>query len=87
MELIGLVNLVFRVVFLLILLRAILSWIPGLNPFHPVVRAVYRLTSPILDPIRRVLPPVAGLDLSPLVALLLLELVRNVLIGLILQIM
>ncbi|MDR5695610.1 MAG: YggT family protein [Armatimonadota bacterium] len=87
MELVDFVNFVFRVLFLLILLRVIMSWIPGLNPSHPVVSAVFRVTSPILDPIRRVLPPVAGLDLSPLVALLLLELVRNALIGLIHQIL
>jgi YggT family protein len=46
---------------------------------HPVVRIVHQLTSPILDPIRRVLPPVGGLDLSPIVAVLLLSLIRQLL--------
>lgn len=56
-----------------------------MNLYHPAVQFVYRVTSPILDPIRSVVPPVAGLDLSPLVALLLLSLIQRVVIGVLLQ--
>jgi YggT family protein len=78
-ELVALVNLVFQVLYILVLIRVILSWVPGLGFGHPVVRAVHTLTAPILDPIRRLMPPVGGLDLSPIIAFLLLRLVQTLL--------
>ncbi|MDQ7859849.1 MAG: YggT family protein [Armatimonadota bacterium] len=80
-ELIALVNVVFQVLYILVLARVLLSWVPGLGLGHPVVRAVHTLTAPILDPIRRVMPPVGGLDLSPILAFLVLALVRELLIS------
>jgi YggT family protein len=81
MELAGVVNLIFQILNLLILLRIILSWVPGLGLDHPAVRIVHQVTSPILDPIRRVMPPVGGMDLSPIVAILVLSLARSVLLS------
>ncbi len=75
----------FQLFYVLLLIRIVMSWVPGVNLYHPVVQFVYRVTSPILDPIRRVVPPVAGLDLSPLVALLLLSLIQRMVLGLVLQ--
>ena len=51
-------------------LQAVLSWI---NPFSPIGRPVAELTRPIVRPIQRFLPPIANVDLSPLVAILLLQ--------------
>ncbi|MBI4278357.1 MAG: YggT family protein [Armatimonadetes bacterium] len=85
MGLIDLVQILFRALYLLLIIRVVLSWVPGINHYHPAVHLVFRLTSPILDPIRRALPPMGGLDLSPLVAILLLELVQNVLIRVLVQ--
>lgn len=77
------INLLYWAFWLLILARVILSFIQT-NPYHPVRRIIYELTEPILAPIRRILPPTSGLDFSPLIALLLLELIRQVLFGLLL---
>ncbi len=77
MALLDLVNLLFRLAYLAVLVRVILSWIPGAYD-HPVAVTIVRLTDPILAPIRRLLPPVGGLDLSPFVAILVLEVLRNV---------
>ena len=60
--------------------RVLLSWIPtrlpwGLNEF------IFSVTEPILAPIRRALPLAAGMDFSPLVALILLQLVERLLLG------
>ncbi|MDR7487074.1 MAG: YggT family protein [Armatimonadota bacterium] len=72
---VDLLDLGFRVFLLLILARVVLSWVPDLaHRFPSVTYAVWRFTSPVLDPVRRLLPPVAGLDLSPIVAILLLQL-------------
>lgn len=51
-------------------LQAVLSWV---NPYSPLAGPVHQLTRPLLRPIQRLLPPVAGIDLSPLVAILLLQ--------------
>jgi YggT family protein len=80
-DLISLIDVLFQLLNLLIIARVILSWVPGLGYDHPVTRVLHRLTSPILDPIRRVLPPVAGFDLSPIVAILVLQLVHQLLRG------
>jgi len=62
---------------LILIARAILSWFP-LSPessFAPVLRFVNAVTEPLLAPLRRIIPPVGMLDISFLVALLVLELV------------
>ncbi len=61
----------------LILARVLLSWFP-INPRGPmaqVVRLVMTATEPVLAPLRKVLPSFGGLDLSPLVVLLVISLV------------
>ena len=55
--------------FFLIIVSVILSWI-GPRTHHPVVPLVYQLTEPVLRPLRKLIPPIAGLDLSPLFALI-----------------
>jgi YggT family protein len=85
-SLIPLVNNLFTLLWVLILVRVVLSWVPGMSHSHPAVRVVNQLTSPILDPIRRMLPPVGGLDLSPLLAFMLLKLVQELLINVLLSI-
>ncbi len=51
---------------LILFVRVLLSWVNP-NPHNPIVQILYRLTEPVLAPIRRVLPSMGGLDLSPLV--------------------
>jgi YggT family protein len=55
--------------FFLIIVSVILSWL-GRGIRHPFVPLVYQLTEPVLRPFRRVIPPIAGIDLSPLFALI-----------------
>jgi len=55
--------------FFLIIAAAILSWVGG-SLRHPVIPLVYQLTEPVMRPIRRIIPPIAGIDLSPLFALI-----------------
>ena len=70
----------FEALYVFLLVRILLSWIPGSSMDHPVVQFMHRVTASILDPIRRIVPPVAGRDFSPLVACLLLALAHRVLI-------
>jgi YggT family protein len=62
------------VMVLAIFLRAIVSWF-GLDPRSPFIQALDSVTEPILDPIRRVMPRLGMIDLSPLVAIILLQFV------------
>lgn len=55
-----------------LILQAVLSWI---NPYSPVAQPVAQLTRPFLRPIQRIVPPIAGIDLSPLIAILLAQVV------------
>jgi YggT family protein len=52
------------------ILLAVLSWI---NPYSPLAAPANQLTQPLLDPIRRIVPTISGIDLAPLVAILLLQ--------------
>ena len=55
---------------LILLARVLMSWIPNLDQNNPIARFLYQATEPVLAPIRNVLPPMAGIDLSPLVVFL-----------------
>jgi len=64
----------FSLVFWVLILRAILSWVSqGQNPVEYVL---HQLTEPFLAPIRKVLPPIGGLDLSVLVAIIALQFIQ-----------
>lgn len=58
---------------LLVFLRVILSWVSPDPRSSPVVGIVYSLTEPVMAPFRRIIPPIGGLDLSPIVVLVLLQ--------------
>lgn len=63
---------------LIVLVAVILSWI-RLDRRNPLAAIVYGLTEPVLAPIRNVLPPMGGLDLSPMVLLIALQLLKSLL--------
>lgn len=70
-----LVTLAFNVFIFSILIQVILSWInPG--AYNPVISLLHSLNEPILGPMRRILPPISGIDLSPLLALLGLQVLK-----------
>jgi YggT family protein len=52
--------------------RVICSWVNA-DPYHPIVRFIWMVTEPVLVHIRRVIPPIGGLDLSVLVALVVVQ--------------
>ena len=60
---------------ILILLRVIVSWYSP-RPTNMLIVVLYRVTEPILAPLRRIIPRVGPLDFSPLVAVILLQVIR-----------
>jgi YggT family protein len=67
----GIVDALFALAWLVFIARAILSWLP-IDPRNPVAAVVFRITEPVLQPIRRILPRTGPLDLSMLVVFVLL---------------
>ena len=65
----SLVRLLLMLYLVLIIVEVIMSWVGG-GMRHPIIPLIYQLTRPVLAPIRRVVPPLAGIDLSPLVAII-----------------
>jgi YggT family protein len=80
------VSVLFQVYEFLLLIRVLLSWInidprrPAID--HPLVQILVRITDPVLAPLRRLIPPIGGtVDISPVVALIVLEVVRRILVS------
>ena len=64
------------------LLRGVMSWFPpssSQSPMASVQRWLYKVTEPVLAPIRRTLPPMGGLDLSPMLLLIALQILGRAL--------
>jgi YggT family protein len=75
-----LLSAVFTILMTAILIRVIGSWL-GIGPYRKWMRPVYALTNWLIDPIRRILPPVGIFDFSPMVAWLVLYVVRGFVLG------
>ncbi|OGP09532.1 MAG: hypothetical protein A2056_03445 [Deltaproteobacteria bacterium GWA2_42_85] len=55
----------------IIIIRSLISWVNP-DPYNPIVRFLYQATEPVLYPIRRRLPFMGGIDLSPIIVLLII---------------
>jgi YggT family protein len=64
----------------IIIARAVISWVNP-DPYNPIVKFLYRATEPVLYRVRRVLPDMGGLDLSPLLILLAIIFLQNFLVA------
>jgi YggT family protein len=65
---------------LVVLVAVICSWL-RLSEDHPVIRFTSALTEPVLAPIRRLLPSMGGIDISPMVLVLALRLIRRLILS------
>jgi len=77
---IGLIDFLADAYVMVIFARVILSWISH-NPYHPIIRFIYQITEPPLALIRRYVPPLGGLDLSPLILFFAVLILEKILIG------
>lgn len=63
---------------MLIVVWCLLSWFPNINWYEQPFRALDQAIKPMVLPFRRLIPPISGLDLSPMVAIFILQIVRHV---------
>ena len=80
LNIITIINIVAQLLVLLVFISVILSYF--MDPYHPIRRGVDNIVEPMLSPIRRVIPSVGMLDFSPLVLILLIQLVKSLLVSL-----
>ena len=76
--LVQLLSLISTLFWLLMLARIIFSW-GNIDRYNPIVNFIYQVTEPVLAPIRSILPSTGMIDFSPMVAILLVEVVTRVL--------
>ena len=71
-------NILFQILTLAIIVRALLSWF-NLPPTNPLVTILYDVTEPILSPLRRIVPRIGMIDITPIVAIILMDFIRRAL--------
>lgn len=76
------IRILFEVLSIAIVIRVLLSWF-NVSPYNPIVSFLDQVTEPILAPLRRVIPAIGMIDITPIVALLLLQVIEYILLGLI----
>ena len=65
-----------------LLIRILMSWIPNLDYYNPIVQMLIQVTDPVLEPARRLIPPIGMIDISPIVVFIALSIIQDLLRGL-----
>jgi YggT family protein len=71
-----LVSLVFNILYFILVIRIVLSWVNP-DPYNEIVQVIYKVSDPILMPFRRLPLQAGGIDFSPIVAFIVLSVLRN----------
>ena len=72
--LISAVDIIARLIILLLIIHVVLTYF--MSPFHPIRQRIDRIIEPMLNPIRRVIPTVGMIDFSPLILILLVQVIN-----------
>lgn len=75
------VSSLFYFYYLLIILRIFLSWIPSIDWFSQPFAAIRSVTDPFLNIFRGIIPPIGMLDISPILAIILLQILQGIIVG------
>jgi YggT family protein len=81
------INNIFYFYFLLIILRIFLTWIPSINWHQQPFKTVREVTDLYLNIFRRFIPPVSGLDFSPIIAIIALQIIQVLVVNLVASIL
>jgi len=75
------INIILTIYMYVIIARAILSWVSP-DPYNPIVQMLYKITEPVLNPLRRLIPMgKIGMDLSPMIAILIIYFLQRFLVA------
>jgi uncharacterized protein YggT (Ycf19 family) len=78
--LIVLVDKTIKILYIVVLIRCVFSWLPYNYRNNSLGKAVYHITDPFLRPIQKLIPPV-GIDFSPIILFMLIRLIRHILMS------
>ena len=73
-------SMLFKLVYLLLVIRILLSWFP-VDPYNEIIRAIIAVTDPILGPLRRLPLQIGMIDLTPMIAFVLLTFLDSFVVG------
>lgn len=65
-----------------LLVRILITWIPNLDPYNPIVQMLFQVTEPVLEPARKLIPPLGMIDISPIVVFIVLGILQDLLMQL-----
>jgi len=65
-----------------LLARILMTWIPNLDPYNPIVQLLRQITDPVLEPARRIIPPIGMIDISPIIVFFALQILSSILMDL-----
>lgn len=82
MSIARIINTLFEFYFILIILRIFLTWIPTIDWNQQPIKFVREITDAYLDVFRRIIPPVGMIDFSPIVAIIVLQIIQAVFVSL-----
>jgi YggT family protein len=79
MGILSLLGFLLEIYSFVVLARVLLTWVPNLDPYHPAVQFLQRITDPVLEPARRLIPPIGMIDISPIIVMIVLSFLANAL--------
>jgi YggT family protein len=68
----------------ILLARVLMTWLPNLDYSNPIVRFLYQVTEPVLKPIRNALPPMQGMDFSPIIVFVGIMILQRIIVSVLL---
>jgi YggT family protein len=75
--LIQIIDFISRILIILVIIDVVLSYF--MSPYHPVKMTIGRIVEPLLAPIRRIIPPVQMIDFSPIILIILIQVIDSIL--------
>ena len=82
MGIVGAIKSLFDLILLILFVTILLSWVPNINWYNEPFKTLRSFSEIFLSPFRRLIPPIGMIDISPIVAFFVIELVEKALIGL-----
>ena len=81
MGLLNLLGLLLELYSLVIFARVLITWVPNLDPYHPAVQFLHQVTDPVLEPARKLIPPLGMVDISPIIVMIVLQFLASALMN------
>jgi YggT family protein len=81
--LVNLINILVQLITLLVIIKVFLSYF--MSPYHPVRLNIDRIVNPMLRPFQRIIPPIGMMDLSPLILIIVVQLVGRIIINILIS--